>query len=71
LFSCQVIESSLNAELPTVDEHHANTNDRQRSMPSEDEWRTYARDLQDTKEDLYFIDSLVHRGISKVCLIDY
>lgn len=26
----------------------------------------YTRDLQDTKEDLYFIDSLVHRGISKV-----
>lgn len=35
-------------------------------MPSENEWRMYARDLQDTKEDLYFIDSLVHRGISKV-----
>ena len=26
----------------------------------------YTRDLQDTKEDLCFIDSLVHRGISKV-----
>jgi len=37
-------------------------------MPSEDEWRMYARDLQDTKEDLYFIDSLVHRGISKVSI---
>jgi hypothetical protein len=37
-------------------------------MPSEDEWRMYARDLQDTKEDLYFIDSLVHRGISKVTI---
>ncbi|CAF4199918.1 unnamed protein product [Rotaria socialis] len=63
----EVIESSLNAEIPPVDEHQANLlNDRQRSMPSEDEWRMYARDLQDTKEDLYFIDSLVHRGISKI-----
>jgi hypothetical protein len=35
-------------------------------VPSEDEWRMYARDLQDTKEDLTFINSLVHRGISKV-----
>lgn len=40
-------------------------------MPTEDEWRMYARDLQDTKEDLYFIDSLVHRGISKVYLLSY
>ncbi|CAF2104545.1 unnamed protein product [Rotaria magnacalcarata] len=63
----EVIESSLNAEIPPVDEHQASLlNDRQRSMPSEDEWRMYARDLQDTKEDLYFIDSLVHRGISKI-----
>jgi hypothetical protein len=52
--------------LPPVDEHQININDRQRPVPSEDEWRMYARDLQDTKEDLYFIDSLVHRGISKV-----
>jgi len=54
--------------LPPVDEHQANLNDRKRPMPSEDEWRMYARDLQDTKEDLYFIDSLVHRGISKVSI---
>lgn len=67
--SCQVIESSLNADIPPVDEHQSSTNDRQRSMPTETEWRMYARDLQDTKEDLYFIDSLVHRGISKVCTI--
>ena len=41
-------------------------------MPSEDEWRMYARDLQDTKDDLYYIDSLVHRGISKVrdCILE-
>ena len=79
-----MIESSLNADLPpvavatttstaaastTVDEHQTKPNERQRIMPNEDEWRMYARDLQETKEDLYFIDSLVHRGISKV-LID-
>lgn len=63
----EVIESSLNADLPTsVDQNHTHTNVRQRPVPSEDEWRMYARDLQDTKEDLYFIDSLVHRGISKI-----
>ncbi|CAF3986708.1 unnamed protein product [Rotaria sp. Silwood2] len=62
----EVIESSLNADLPPVDEHQTNINDRQRPMPSEDEWKLYARDLQDTKEDLYFINSLVHRGISKI-----
>ncbi|CAF4855238.1 unnamed protein product, partial [Rotaria sp. Silwood1] len=62
----EVIESSLNADLPPVDEHQTNINDRQRPTPSEDEWRLYARDLQDTKEDLYFINSLVHRGISKI-----
>ncbi|CAF3629795.1 unnamed protein product [Rotaria sordida] len=62
----EVIESSLNADLPSVDEHQTNINDRQRPVPSEDEWRSYARDLQDTKEDLYFINSLVHRGISKI-----
>jgi hypothetical protein len=39
-------------------------------MPNEDEWRMYVRDLQDTKEDLYLIDTLVHRGISKVLVID-
>ena len=41
-------------------------------MPSEDEWRMYARDLQDTKDDLYYIDSLVQRGISKVgdCILE-
>lgn len=62
-----MIESSLNADLPPpVDEHQTKPNERQRPMPNEEEWRMYARDLQDTKEDLYFIDSLVHRGISKV-----
>lgn len=65
----EVIESSLNADLPTpIDEYqtHANTNIRRRPVPTEDEWRMYARDLQDTKEDLHFINSLVHRGISKI-----
>lgn len=65
----QVIESSLNADLPSLDEQTPRAQTRQARMPTEDQWRLYARDLQDTKEDLYFIDSLVHRGISKVWLV--
>ena len=61
-----MIESSLNANLPPVDEQMSKSHDRQVRVPTEDEWRHYTRDLQDTKEDLYFIDTLVHRGISKV-----
>ncbi len=63
LIGFKVIETSLNAELPSA-------NHRKQSTPNTDEWRMYRRDLQETKEDLHILNHLVHRGISKVCVIN-
>ncbi|CAF0948793.1 unnamed protein product [Rotaria sordida] len=55
----EVIETSLNADSSSI-------KNRKRFMPNRDEWQTYKRDLQETKEELYVLDLFIHRGISKI-----
>ncbi|CAF0887563.1 unnamed protein product [Rotaria sp. Silwood1] len=55
----EVIETSLNADLSS------NKNQKQ-FRPNRNEWQTYKRDLQETKEELFVLDLFIHRGISKI-----
>ncbi|CAF4678730.1 unnamed protein product, partial [Rotaria sp. Silwood2] len=54
-----VIETSLNADSSSI-------KNRKQFMPNKDEWQTYKRDLQETKEELHVLDLFIHRGISKI-----
>ncbi|CAF2388407.1 unnamed protein product [Rotaria sp. Silwood2] len=55
----EVIETSLNADSSSI-------KNRKQFMPNKDEWQTYKRDLQETKEELHVLDLFIHRGISKI-----